>query len=319
MIPKAEIHCHLEGSITPTLALELAQRNGIKMPEKLFAPDGSYFMRDFLSFLAAYDGVCTALKTPRDFGDVIYAYLAQAAAQGAVYVEMFCSPERPKGLGISYADWLAALGDGIERAGRDFGIVGRICIICIRHLGPERALSMVERMVAEPHPYVVGFGMGGDEAKFEPIDFAPAYRLAHDKGYGCTVHAGEVRGPESVWSAIRDLPVTRIGHGVRSADDPKLLEELARRGIVLEVCPGSNIALGLYPDRAAHPLHRLIEAGVKVTLNSDDPPFFHTTLRDEYDKSGLSETALRGIARTAIEASFVDEATKRRLLEKVKP
>jgi adenosine deaminase len=113
--------------------------------------------------------------------------------------------------------------------------------------------------------------------------------------------------------------VTRIGHGVRSADDPALMEELVRRGIVLEVCPGSNIALGLYPDRDAHPLHRLIKAGVRVTLNSDDPPFFHTTLGEEYDKAGLGEAALRGITRTAIEASFADPETKQRLLRGMGP
>jgi adenosine deaminase len=178
---------------------------------------------------------------------------------------------------------------------------------------------MVRSMVAEPHRYVVGFGMGGDEAKYKPIDFAPAYRLAHDRGFGCTVHAGEVLGPESVWAAITDLPVTRIGHGVRSADDPRLMEELVRRGIVLEVCPGSNVALGLYADREAHPLRRLIAAGVRVTLNSDDPPFFHTTLGAEYDAAGLGEAALRGITRTAIEASFADEATRQRLLREIGP
>lgn len=319
MIPKAELHCHLEGSIPPALARELAARNGLALPDGLFGADGVYVWRDFLSFLAAYDRVCGVLKTSRDFGDVIYSYLAGAAAQGAVYVEMFCSPERPKALGIPYADWVAALADGIDRAGREFGIVGRVIVICIRHLGPNRALAMVERMVAEPHPYVVGFGMGGDEAKYKPADFAPAYRLAHDKGYGCTVHAGEVLGPGSVWAAIRALPVTRIGHGVRSAEDPALLDELARRGTVLEVCPGSNIALGIYPDRAAHPLHRLIEAGVRVTLNSDDPPFFHTTLGAEYDQARLDEAALRQVTRTAIEASFADAETKGRLLKGVQP
>ena len=250
---------------------------------------------------------------------MIYSYLAGAAREGAVYVEMFCSPERPAALGISYVQWLEALAQGIDDARREFGIVGRIIIICIRHLGPERAEAMVRAMLAEPHPYVVGFGMGGDEAKFAPADFAPAYRLAHDNGYGCTVHAGEVVGPESVWAAIRDLPVTRIGHGVRSADDPALMEELARRGIVLEVCPGSNVALGLYPDRTSHPLHRLIAAGVRVTLNSDDPPFFHTTLGTEYDLAGLDEGHLRGIARTTIEASFADAATRRLLLERISP
>lgn len=319
MIPKAELHCHLEGSIPPALARELATRNGIALPDGLFGPDDSYVWNDFLSFLAAYDRVCGVLKTARDFGDVIYSYLAGAAGQGAVYVEVFCSPERPKALGIAYADWLMALVDGIDRAHREFGIVGRIIVVCIRHLGPDRAMALVERMIAEPHPYVVAFGMGGDEAKYMPADFAPAYRLAHEKGYGCTVHAGEVLGPESVWAAIRALPVTRIGHGVRSAEDPVLLEELARRGTVLEVCPGSNVALGIYPNRAAHPLHRLIQSGVRVTLNSDDPPFFHTTLATEYEQAGLPDMVLRQLTRTAIKASFVDATTKQRLLGEMRP
>lgn len=319
MIPKAELHCHLEGSIPPALARALAAGNDLPLPDGLFGPDDTYVWRDFLSFLGAYDRVCSVLKKPRDFGEAIHSYLARVAAQGAIYVEMFCSPERPKALGIAYAEWVAALADGIDRAHRKFGIVGRINIICIRHLGPERAQAMVERMIAEPHPYVVGFGMGGDESKFDPADFAPAYRLAHDNGYGCTAHAGEVRGPESVWAAIRALPVTRIGHGVRSAEDPRLLEELARRGTVLEVCPGSNIALGIYPDRESHPLHRLIAAGVRVTLGSDDPPFFRTTLGAEYDDAGLDRATLRAITRTAIEASFADAATKQDLLKKVQP
>lgn len=317
MIPKAELHCHLEGSIPPALALELARRNNVDLPDGMFDAQGHYVWRDFLSFLDAYDRVCRALKTARDFGDVMYAYLKGAAAEGAVYVEMFCSPERPAALGISYSAWLDALEQAIDRARAEFGIEGRIIVVCIRHLGPERALAIVRQMLAEPHHYVVGFGMGGDEAKFRPADFAPAYRLAHDKGYGCTIHAGEVVGPESVWAAIDDLPVTRIGHGVRSADDPRLMETLARRGIVLEVCPGSNVALGLYPSRAAHPLHKLIAAGVRVTLNSDDPPFFHTTLGTEYAEAGLDEAALRGIARTAIEASFVDAETRKKLLEEI--
>jgi len=314
VIPKAELHCHLEGSVPPVLARELAARNGLDLPSGLFADDGHYAWRDFLSFLDSYDRVCGVLRKSRDFGDILYSYLQRTAAEGAVYVEMFCSPERPKALGIPYAEWVGALADAIDRARRDFGIESRIIAICIRHLGPERALALARQMVAEPHPYVVALGMGGDEGKFSPADFAPAYRLAHDKGYGCTIHAGEVRGPESVWAAIRDLPVTRIGHGVRSIEDPALVEALARQGIALEVCPGSNVALGLYPDRNAHPLHRLIEAGVRVTLSSDDPPFFHTTLGTEYDQAGLDDAALRKITRTAIETSFADEATKAKLL-----
>ncbi len=315
MIPKAELHCHLEGSVPPALARELAARNGLDLPPGLFGMNGHYAWTDFLSFLDSYDRVCGVLRKPRDFGDILYSYLQRSAAEGAVYVEMFCSPERPKALGIPYATWLGALIDAVDRARRDFGIEARLIAICIRHLGPDRALALAQQVVAEPHPYVVALGMGGDEGKFAPADFTPAYRLAHEKGLGCTIHAGEVRGPESVWAAIRDLPVTRIGHGVRSSEDPKLLEELVRRGIALEVCPGSNVALGLYPDRNAHPLHRLIEAGVRVTLSSDDPPFFHTTLGTEYDKAGLDAAALRKITRTAIEVSFAEESLKTKLLK----
>jgi adenosine deaminase len=317
VIPKAELHCHLEGSVPPVLARELAARNGLELPHGLFGANGHYAWTDFLSFLDSYDRVCGVLRKPRDFGDILYSYLQRSAAEGAVYVEMFCSPERPKSLGIPYATWLGALVDAVDRAKHDFGIEARLIAICIRHLGPDRALALAQQVVAEPHPYVVALGMGGDEGKFAPAEFAPAYRLAHENGLGCTIHAGEVRGPESVWAAIRDLPVTRIGHGVRSSEDPKLLEELVRRGIALEVCPGSNLALGLYPNRAAHPLHRLIEADVRVTLSSDDPPFFHTTLGTEYDNAGLDAAALRKITRTAIEVSFAEEMLKAKLLKGV--
>ena len=160
MIPKAELHCHLEGSIPPALARELAARNGLELPAGLFGADGHYVWRDFLSFLDAYDRVCGVLRKPRDFGDILYSYLAGAAAEGAVYVEMFCSPERPKALGIPYAAWLGALVEAIDRARRDFGIEGRIIVICIRHLGPDRALAMAQQMVAEPHPYVVALRHG---------------------------------------------------------------------------------------------------------------------------------------------------------------
>jgi adenosine deaminase len=315
VIPKAELHCHLEGSVPPVLARELAARNGLELPHGLFGANGHYAWTDFLSFLDSYDRVCGVLRKPRDFGDILYSYLQRSAAEGAVYVEMFCSPERPKSLGIPYATWLGALVDAVDRAKHDFDIEARLIAICIRHLGPDRALALAQQVVAEPHPYVVALGMGGDEGKFAPAEFAPAYRLAHENGLGCTIHAGEVRGPESVWAAIRDLPVTRIGHGVRSSEDPKLLEELVRRGIALEVCPGSNLALGLYPNRAAHPLHRLIEADVRVTLSSDDPPFFHTTLGTEYDNAGLDAAALRKITRTAIEVSFAEEMLKAKLLK----
>ena len=163
--------------------------------------------------------------------------------------------------------------------------------------------------------------MAGDELLHAPADFAPAFRIADNAGLACTVHAGEVAGAKSVRDAIAALPVSRIGHGVRSIEDPALVAELARRGTVLEVCPGSNIALGLYPDAVSHPLRRLLDAGCRVTLNSDDPAFFATSIGSEYalasSQMGLSSSELLAITRTAIDAAFVDTETRRALLARI--
>lgn len=313
-LPKAELHCHIEGAAAPDLVQRIAARNGIALPDSLFTEDGRYAWRDFRSFLEAYDLASSCLRRPEDYRDIMYRYLADCAAEGAIYVEVFSSPDHAAAVGMSYADHLAGLIAAIDAAKAEFDIVGRIIVTCVRHLGPDRALEVARAMVAEPHPYVVGFGMGGDEQQYRVEDFLPAFRLAADAGHGCTVHAGEMAGPESVREAITRLPVTRIGHGVRAAENPRLLEELAKRGIVLEVCPGSNLALGLYPNADAHPLRRLIEAGCRVTLNADDPPFFCTSIGKEYADAaavfGLDIAALRRITDTALDAAFVDENTR---------
>jgi adenosine deaminase len=320
-LPKAELHCHIEGSAPPALVRRLAARNGVALPEALFADPQRFAWTDFNSFLHAYDRACDAMRQPEDYRDVIYDYLGRCAAEGAIYVEMFSSPEHVEDIGMDYADLLEGLAAGIDAAEADFAITGRVIALCLRHRGPERAMHVARTVAAAPHPYVVGFGMAGDELRYEPADFAPAFRLAADAGYACTAHAGEVAGAGSVRATIEALPVTRIGHGVRASEDARLLDEIARRGIVLEVCPSSNVALGVYPDFASHPLHRLIEAGCRVTLNSDDPPYFDTSIGKEYavaaERFGLSESALLTITRTAIDAAFVDAATRRRLVDRV--
>jgi adenosine deaminase len=312
-LPKAELHCHIEGTIPPRLVRRLAERNGIALPDTLFTGDGRFAWKSFADFLRVYDAISACLRTPIDYRDICYDYLATCAREGAIYVEFFASPDHAAAGGIRYGEMLAGLVAAIDAAARDYRIVGRIVIISVRHLGPDCALDLVRTMRAEPHPYVVGFGMGGDERRFHPADFAAAFHLAADAGYGCTAHAGEMMGPESVRAAIDHLPITRIGHGVRAAEDRALLEEIAERGLVLEVCPGSNLALGLYADAAAHPLRRLIAAGCRVTLNSDDPPYFDTSIGQEYagaaDRFQLSRGQLVGITRTALQGSFADSAT----------
>jgi|TARA_B110000967_G_scaffold90416_1_gene93042 adenosine deaminase len=317
-LPKVELHSHLEGCIQPHLVRTIAERNGISLKHGLFTTDDTFAWGDFVEFLQAYDEASFCLRKAQDYRDIMYTYMEQCAAEGTIYAETFISPDHAAAVGMSYEDMLSGCIEGINDAERDFGIVGRLIISCIRHLGPDQALVIAQQLADNPHPYIVGFGMGGNESTYTQADFAPAFNIAAAAGFACTTHAGEILGPESVWDAIDNLPVTRIGHGVRSAEDPALMAELAKRGIALEVCPGSNIALSVYPDLASHPLNKILKAGISISLNSDDPPFFDTTVGTEYHSGakdfGLDLEQLRSISRMAMEASFADADTKTRLL-----
>jgi adenosine deaminase len=321
VIPKAELHCHLEGAASPELVRRLAARHGVTLPAGTFDAAGNFAWDDFLHFLKVYDIASSVIRTPEDYRDVTYRYLMDCAAEGAIYVEVMSSPDHAAAVGLSYGGHLEGIVAGIKDARRESGIEGRIIVTCVRHLGPERGVEVARQVVAQPHPLVTGFGMGGDENSFTPRDFTAAFAIVHEAGLSCTVHAGEVAGPESVRAALAALPVHRLGHGVRAAEDPALVREIARRGIVLEVCPGSNIATGVYGSYDEHPLPALLAAGCRVTLNSDDPPYFDTTIGREYDRVaevfGLDESALRNITLTAIDAAFVDEETRQRLRQKV--
>lgn len=320
-IPKAELHCHFEGTAAPRLIRKLAARNSVEVPPSLFDGDDRFAWTGFPGFLDAYDLAARCIRTVRDYRDVSYEYLAACAHEGAIYVEVFLSPDHAAEVGLSYAEHLAGAIEGIKDAERDFGIVGRIIITCVRHFGPDRALKIVDAMVHEPHPYVVGFGMAGNELIHECRDFTPVFAKADAAGFPCTVHAGEVAGAESIRAAIDALPVHRIGHGVRAVEDPALVAELAKRGLLLEVCPGSNIAVGIYPNHQQHPLPRLLAAGCRVTLNSDDPPYFDTSIGREYARAaaayGFDDDALLGFTRTAIEGSFADDETRAELLRRL--
>ena len=320
-IAKVELHGHLEGCIYPQVVRRIAQRNNITLKDGLFTADDTFAWDNFVEFLGAYDEASFCLRKGEDYEEITYEYLKQCAAEGVIYLETFASPDHAQTVGISYDDMVQGCARAIDRAEAEFGIVGRIIISCVRHLGPEQALKVAELTAANPHPYIVGFGMGGNESMFTQTDFAPAFNVAHAAGLGCTTHAGEVLGPESVWDAIDNLPVTRIGHGVRSVEDAELMVALKERGIALEVCPGSNLALDVYPDWASHPLNKILHAGINVSLNSDDPPFFATTAGTEYqngvDHFGLDVEQLKAISRMAIADSFADAETKAKLLERI--
>ena len=321
MVPKAELHVHLEGTARPELVRELARRNGRPLPDGLFSPgdDGTFAWSGFLDFLAAYDLAASVIRTAQDYRDVVLAYLSQCAAEGAVYVELIASPDHARAVGLTEAEHRAGLFAGIDDARAAHGIEGRILVSVVRNFGVEAAERVAAQAAAMPHPYVVGFNMAGDEAGFPPQPFTRAFAIAHDAGLGCTVHAGEHAGPASVRAALALPGVRRISHGVRAVEDPARGRELADAGVVLEVCPTSNVALGVYPDYASHPLGLLHAAGVAVTLASDDPPYFGATIGGEYavaaEHFGFDRDALVGVTRTALGAAFADPGLKRRLLD----
>jgi adenosine deaminase len=313
-VPKAELHVHLEGTADPALISRLARRNQMHLPEGMLADAQRFDWSDFLHFLQTYDLAASVIRTPQDYRDVTFEYLSACAAEGAIYVELIASPDHASAVGLSDAEHFAAIAQGIDDARAAHGIEARIVATCLRNRGAEGAEDVARRVVAHRHPYVVGFNMAGDEAGFPPEPFRRAFAIAADGGLGCSVHAGEHAGPASVRGAM-DLPgVTRISHGVRAAEDPALVAELAERGLVLEVCPGSNIALGVYTSYAQHPLRALHEAGVRVTLGSDDPPYFATSIGREYaiaqEHMGFADTELLGMTRGAVDAAFADEALK---------
>ena len=318
MIPKAELHVHLEGTASPDLVQRLGKRNGITLPPEIFNSDGTFRWLNFVHFLEVYDSASSVIRTPEDYRDVTYEYLASCAAEGAVYVEVMSSPDHAAGAGMTYLDHLEGITEGITDAKRDHGIEGRLIVTCVRHFGVERAMVVARQVVKNQSEITVGFGMGGDEAAWPPSQFAQAFNYVAASGLPCTVHAGEWAGPDRIREALETLPVQRLGHGVRAVEDPSLVKDIVARGVTLEVCPGSNVATGIYKSLSHHPIRELIVAGVNVTLNSDDPPYFATTLGNEYDKAGsvigLSPDHLRGITASAITASFADQDTKARLL-----
>jgi adenosine deaminase len=321
-LPLAELHVHLEGTAPPELIRRLAARNGLTVPEGVFAAPDRFAWVDFLDFLRTYDLAASVVRTAQDYRDVTYEYLVGCASQGAVYVELLASPDHAASVGLSDAEHFGGIAQGIDDARADSGIEARILAVAIRNFGVAAAEAIARHLAEDRHPYVVGFNLAGDEAGYPPAQFARAYEIASGAGLGCTVHAGEHAGAESVREALT-LPVTRISHGVRATEDPELVRELAARGIVLEACPTSNVATGVYTGYETHPLRDLYEAGVKVTLGSDDPPYFGASIGGEYavarERLGFEEGELRSITRTAIQASFADDALKRALLKRLTP
>jgi adenosine deaminase len=319
MLLKAELHCHIEGAASPDLVIRQAQKYG--GDHTAFIRNGSFVWHDFTSFLAAYDFSAGLFRTEEDYALLADHYLTSLARDGAIYSEIFTSPDHAAKAGLSPKAYTEALGEGMIRAKARTGIESRMIVTGVRHIGVE-SIEKAARFAARcAHPLVSGFGVAGDERIGDMEDYVRAFEIAREAGLGITIHAGELLGWESVAAALDHIRPSRIGHGVRAIENPDVVRRIAAEGVVLECCPGSNIALGLYAGSAEHPFPALMAAGCKVTLNSDDPPYFHTSLKQEYDNAarhfGLGEKALAGITRSAIEAAFIDTRTRTALLARL--
>ena len=316
---KAEIHCHIEGAAPPELSLRQAEKYGVDASS--FIRDEAYVWSDFAEFIQAYDKVAALFRTEEDYALLTESYLTELAAINTIYSEIIVSPDHGDRIGLGADAYLAGITDGILAAREKTGIETRIIVTGERHFGPERVVAAAEYAARCKNPLVTGFNMAGEERMGRVADYARAFDIARDGGLGLTIHAGEVCGAFSVADALDLVRPSRIGHGVRAIEDEALVARLAETGVVLEVCPGSNIALSVYPDFESHPLRRLKEAGVRVCISSDDPPFFHTSLQREYELAGgvfgFSDVEINAMTRTALEAAFVDEETRARLFARL--
>ena len=319
MVPMAELHCHIEGSAAPDLVIAQARKYGVSVER--YIRDGAFFWTDFSSFLAAYDFAASLFRTEEDYAKLAEHYLTSLARDGAIYSEVFTSPDHAERAGLSPAAYTQAPGEGIERARAKTGIEGRMIVTGIRHLDVESVEAAARFASRCGHPLVTGFGMAGDERFGDLDDYVRAFEIAREAGLGITVHAGELAGWESIAAALDHLRPSRIGHGIRAVENPGLVRRIADEGVVLEICPVSNVALKVVPSFATHPFVALRKAGCKVTLNSDDPPHFRTSLKREYEVAeehfGMSRRELAAVTRTAIEAAFVDRKTRKELMQRL--
>lgn len=317
-LPKAELHMHIEGSIEPALMLALARRNGVAIRWQTEAElrDAYRFTRlqDFLDLY--YDG-CRVLLQVADFHEVTRDYLRRAHADGVRHAEMFLGPQGHTTRGVPLAVVMQGVLSAMDAAEAEDGITSGLILVAQRHRSEEEAMALL----AEAEPWfdrILGFGLGGAELGHPPSKFERFFARCRELGFKVTAHAGEEGPAAYVREAVELLQVDRLDHGNACLDDPALVQELARRRIPLTVCPLSNLKLQVVTDMAAHPLMTLMNAGLCVTVNSDDPSYFGGYVNDNYlacqQALGLTQGELAQLARQSFEAAFMPEAQRAQAL-----
>jgi adenosine deaminase len=315
-MPKAEIHVHLEGSVRPGTLLELARRNNVRPPAEDEAGLREFFrFRDFPHFIEVYIAVCSCLRTPDDFTTIVREIGEDAAAQNIRYLEIHFNPEtNVRKRGLVFHEMLAGMNRGRAEARERWGVEMRWIADGVRdsETSPYSVTQTVDWIASlSPEDGVVALGLGGNEVGFPPTPFAADFARARAAGFHTVAHAGETTGHATVCDSLDLLGVERIGHGVRAAENPALVARLARDRVPLELCPTSNLCTGVVSSLDDHPFRMLDEAGVLVTVNSDDPPLFETTLTDEFlilaRRWGYDADGLQRIALNAVDAAFLSD------------
>jgi aminodeoxyfutalosine deaminase len=320
-LPKAELHVHHVGSASPRIVSELAARHPGTVPADLDALREFYTFRDFAHFIEVYLAVVDLVREPEDVRLLTYEVATEMAAQNIRYAELTLTPYTSVAAGVPIEAFVAAVEDARVAAERDHGIRLRWIYDIPGEFGVESAEATLGYALDHAPDTLIGFGLGGPEIGVDRPQFKPVFDQARAAGLHSVPHAGETTGPETVWAALRDLGAERIGHGTSSVQDPALVEHLAEHRVPLEVCPTSNIATRAVERLEDHPLKQLYDAGVVVTVNSDDPPMFGTTLLREYeiaaDLLGLDERGITELARTTVRSSFLDDSGKTDLLAEI--
>ncbi len=311
-LPKAELHLHLEGSIEPSTLLELRRRHGMD-GTSLAEVEQLYNYKGFAGFLAAFKDVTGHLRTPEDYELITYRLMERLKAQNVLHAEVIVSVGVCLWRKQDFAAIFEGLERGRERGEKDFGISQLWIFDAVRQFGAEKAQSVLDLAIQFRDRNVVAFGIGGDEKAGPAEWFAGVYARGAEHGLHLTAHAGESVGPESIWGAL-NLKAERIGHGLTAGQDPELIEELAERQVPIEICVTSNLRTGGCVELAQHPVRRYFDQGLMLTLNSDDPAMFRTSLVEEYamvqEAFGFTDEHLRELARNSFEASFLPAEKK---------
>jgi adenosine deaminase/aminodeoxyfutalosine deaminase len=322
-LPKAELHLHLEGAVDPATLVELSRRHNTPLPMEgnnyNFSPESGkelceadvrelYRYKDFFGFLMAFKAVTERLRAPEDYELITYRLMQKLKAQNVVHAEVYVSVGVIFWRGQEFDAIFDGLERGRERGQRDFGVRLLWIFDAVRHFGAEAAERVFRKAAELRERNVVGIGIGGDEKRGPAEWFRDSYARARDEGLRLTCHAGESAGPESIWSALRDLKAERIGHGLTAIEDPALVDYLGEHQVPVEICLSSNLRTGCCAALEEHPLAEYLERGLMVTLNTDDPEMFETTLNGEYELAaqtfGLGESELAKLAENSRKAAF---------------